>query len=127
MKLKILTHAEQLSALDWAALQSGATDNPLRDPFCSRAFLAAAERVFASDPQLGWQARHLCLSDAEGMVAALLPMYIRTHSFGVGPMPGSVPACPTTRNWSAACHLLRHQDRVCWCAPDCLEKNGLRC
>ena len=82
MKLKILTHAEQLSALDWAALQSGATDNPLRDPFCSRAFLAAAERVFASDPQLGWQARHLCLSDAEGMVAALLPKYIRTHSFG---------------------------------------------
>ena len=82
MKLKILTHANDLSALEWASLYHGETASPLSDPFCSRPFLAAAERVFANDRQLGWQARHVCLTDDEGKVAALLPMYARTHSFG---------------------------------------------
>ena len=86
MKLKILKTADELSALEWASLvnrdHANSLGDPQSDPFCSRAFLAAAERVFDNDARLGWQARHLCLSDDTDQVAALLPMYVRTHSFG---------------------------------------------
>lgn len=86
MKLKILKTADELSALEWASLvnrdHANSLGDPRGDPFCSRAFLAAAERVFDNDARLGWQARHLCLSDDTDQVTALLPMYVRTHSFG---------------------------------------------
>lgn len=82
MKVKILNQAEDLSALEWASLFSGNATNQMNDPFCSLAFFSAAERVFAIDTQLGWKANHICLTDDVDKVAALLPMYHRTHSFG---------------------------------------------
>lgn len=91
MKTRFLSAASELSADEWATL-TGDTPAQMRDPFCSRVFLDAAETgmrsgessVGAGDTlsSLGWRARHLCLTDDDNKVAALLPLYIRTHSFG---------------------------------------------
>ncbi len=60
----------------WLPLGSGG------DPFCSPAFLGAAEHTGAAAADMGWQARHLALRDSGGEIAALLPLYLRDHSFG---------------------------------------------
>ncbi len=52
------------------------------DPFISREFLAAAEETGAAGEPLGWRAMHLALRDGGGVVAGLLPLYLRDDSFG---------------------------------------------
>ena len=89
MKTRFLSAATELSTQEWANL-TGNLSAQMRDPFCSRAFLAAAEHamhvdnspVGADDTPLGWKPHHLCLLDDAGDIAALLPLYLRSHSFG---------------------------------------------
>jgi hypothetical protein len=76
MKMILHATANDIPATDWAALDHHG------DPFASRAFLGTAEKVGAADTALGWQAQHLALYDGDGLLAGLLPMYLRTHSFG---------------------------------------------
>jgi predicted N-acyltransferase len=76
MKMTLHATANDIPATDWAALDHH------DDPFASRAFLGTAEKVGAADTALGWQAQHLALYDDDGVLAGLLPMYLRTHSFG---------------------------------------------
>jgi predicted N-acyltransferase len=67
--------AADIPEADWAALDHGG------DPFASRAFLATAEKVGAGGTTMGWQAQHLALYES-GRLIGLLPLYLRTHSFG---------------------------------------------
>ncbi len=80
--MKIILHpsASALSEADWASLDHH------HDPFTSGAFLRIAEKVGAADTALGWQAQHLALYDEAApdgkKLIGLLPLYLRTHSFG---------------------------------------------
>lgn len=78
MQADILDSADALGneCADWRRYGNGG------DPFASPAFLGTAEKVGAGGTALGWQARHLALRDSDGSVAALLPLYLRDHSFG---------------------------------------------
>lgn len=67
--------ATDIPDTEWAALDHG------DDPFASRAFLGTAEKVGAGGAALGWQAQHLALYE-DGLLLGLLPLYLRTHSFG---------------------------------------------
>jgi predicted N-acyltransferase len=75
--MEIVLHraATEISATDWDVLDHGA------DPFLSRAFLGTAEKVGACVTEMGWQAQHLALYEG-GRLLGLLPLYLRTHSFG---------------------------------------------
>lgn len=78
MRLHTKYHAsiEEIGAQEWAELD-------LRgDPFVSLAFLAAAERHRAVSARLGWHPRHAALRDDAGQLVGVLPLYLRTHSFG---------------------------------------------
>lgn len=75
MEIILYPDAEAIPASDWAALDSAA------DPFASQAFLGTAEKVGASGTAMGWQARHLALR-TDGVMVGLLPLYLRSHSFG---------------------------------------------
>jgi len=80
--MKIISHpsASALSEADWASLDHH------NDPFTSGAFLRIAEKVGAADTAFGWQAQHLALHDETApqgdQLLGLLPLYLRTHSFG---------------------------------------------
>ncbi len=71
----LLDCACDLPESDWQRLAAN-------DPFISRAFLGAAEQTGAAGEALGWRAMHLALRDDAGRLAALLPLYLRRHSFG---------------------------------------------
>ena len=76
MRASLLGAAEDLPANDWQELATGG------DPFVSRAFLGAAERCGAASENLGWRPMHLCLRDEQDKLTGLLPLYLRSHSFG---------------------------------------------
>ncbi|MDK9703931.1 MAG: GNAT family N-acetyltransferase [Sulfuritalea sp.] len=75
METALHSAAADIPEADWKLLDRG------DDPFASRAFLGTAERVDASGTAMGWQAQHLALYEG-GLLVGLLPLYLRTHSFG---------------------------------------------
>ena len=75
MKIHLHAAATDVPEADWASLDHG------DDPFASRAFLGAAEKNGAAGAEMGWQALHLGLYE-ETRLQGLLPLYLRTHSFG---------------------------------------------
>ena len=76
MKLVFHTSANEIPQSDWDKLDHGG------DPFVSRAFLGTAEKVGAGGTAMGWQAHHLAARDESDALVGLLPLYLRTHSFG---------------------------------------------
>ncbi len=52
------------------------------NPFVSHAFLKALEDSVSVGEAAGWIAQHLILHDANGKVAACMPLYVKTHSRG---------------------------------------------
>lgn len=76
MNISFHASAAEITHSEWANLDHGG------DPFVSRAFLGTAEKVGASDTAMGWQASHMAARDGNGTLAGLLPLYLRTHSFG---------------------------------------------
>lgn len=75
--MEIVLHeaASDISEQEWGALDHS------NDPFVSHTFLGTAEKVGAAGVEMGWQARHLAVYE-EGNLLGLLPLYLRTHSFG---------------------------------------------
>ena len=73
-----MTSAAGLSASEWASFDTGG------DPFFSRAFLGAIEALDQGErhPALRWPTSHIVMRDANGVAAAMLPLYAREHSFG---------------------------------------------
>lgn len=52
------------------------------NPFVSHAFLAALERSGSVGADAGWLPRHLVARDGAGKVAAVAPLYVKSHSYG---------------------------------------------
>ncbi|MDA8256810.1 MAG: GNAT family N-acetyltransferase [Betaproteobacteria bacterium] len=75
MEIALHPAATDIPDADWDSLDHG------DDPFVSRAFLGTAEKVGAGGAAMGWQAQHLGLYQ-DGLLLGLLPLYLRTHSFG---------------------------------------------
>lgn len=54
------------------------TDNP----FVSHAFLSALEDSGSACSETGWTPRHLTILDKDGGLAAAMPLYVKSHSYG---------------------------------------------
>ena len=52
------------------------------NPFVSHAFLSAVEDSGSANARTGWLPQHAVLRDASGQVAAVAPMYAKSHSYG---------------------------------------------
>ncbi|MFJ6024425.1 GNAT family N-acetyltransferase [Brevundimonas sp. NPDC092305] len=63
------------SAWDACAAPSG-------DPFVSYDFLDACEASGSAVPRQGWAGRHLALSDDDGRVIGVMPLWLKGHSQG---------------------------------------------
>lgn len=78
-KLTLTLHAAiaEIAAEAWDSCAETA-DNP----FISHGFLSALEESGAVGRRTGWLARHAALSDEEGQLVAVAPMYVKSHSYG---------------------------------------------
>jgi len=52
------------------------------NPFVSHAFLEALEASRSAAPKAGWAPRHVIAEDAQGRVVGVVPMYLKSHSYG---------------------------------------------
>ena len=73
---ELLSKVSDISAKQWDAL------NPQGNPFVSHAFLSALEQSGSVGPGTGWSPSPVIIRDAEGVPAAALPAYLKTHSQG---------------------------------------------
>jgi len=72
---EFITSLDRISADSWNGL--GGTDYP----FTRHEFLHGLERSDCTTAETGWQPCHLLLRDETG-IQALLPMYLKSHSYG---------------------------------------------
>jgi len=67
----------------WAGLQGGSkSEGNFYNPFVSYAFLSALEDSGSAEADTGWIGSHIVVRSAEGTLEAVLPAYLKMHSYG---------------------------------------------
>ncbi|HTN95700.1 MAG TPA: GNAT family N-acetyltransferase [Nordella sp.] len=80
MKIEVVSSIETIPATAWdsCANPSGLSFNP----FTSHAFLSALEKSGSAVRKTGWLGRHLIVKDDTGVIRAVAPVYLKSHSMG---------------------------------------------
>ncbi|HRD45761.1 MAG TPA: peptidogalycan biosysnthesis protein, partial [Caulobacter sp.] len=77
--VRIHRRIAELERADWdACAPSGGAANP----FVSFDFLDALEQSGSVGDRTGWAPHHLSVEDEAGRVAAVMPLYLKSHSQG---------------------------------------------
>jgi hypothetical protein len=75
MKVQVNKSIDDISSGEWNAL---AGDNP----FLHHEFLAALEHSGSANAKSGWAPLHLSYRDEQGELRGVLPLYLKSHSYG---------------------------------------------
>ncbi|MBN8944098.1 MAG: N-acetyltransferase [Rhizobiales bacterium] len=78
--IRIVSSLAEIAAADWnacAADEAGAVD-----PFLDHAFFLSLEESGSAVRATGWLGHHLVLEDQAGMIQAVMPCYLKSHSRG---------------------------------------------
>jgi predicted N-acyltransferase len=76
LKGRLATSIHEVGPAAWDACAGTA------NPFLAHAFLAALEDSKSVGPRTGWAPRHLVIEDEGDRVAAVVPLYVKSHSQG---------------------------------------------
>lgn len=79
-EIRLLDRVSEVTREEWDALLA-ATD-PAINPFPCWDFLDALEATGCVGGRTGWLPRHLAVFDTAGKLAAAVPMYAKSHSYG---------------------------------------------
>jgi len=74
--IRVLNAIGEVPAEQWDRCAGG------DDPFVSYAFLSALEDSGSVAAETGWHPRHLVLESGNGKIAAVVPLYLKSHSYG---------------------------------------------
>jgi len=74
--VRVVERIADIPAAAWDACAGTA------NPFVSHAFLDACEASRSASAKAGWAPRHVVAEDAEGRVVGVVPMYLKSHSYG---------------------------------------------
>jgi len=84
--VRVVQRIAAVPASDWDACARGADSRGKAagpdNPFISHAFLHALEESGSATRATGWLPQHLVLEDATGGIAACMPCYLKSHSYG---------------------------------------------
>jgi uncharacterized protein len=78
--VSVVTSARDIARDQWDAC-AHSPDRPY-NPFLAHDFWLALEESGSAAPRKGWAPCHLVLKDGAGSIAAILPCYLKSHSFG---------------------------------------------
>jgi predicted N-acyltransferase len=76
----VLRSAREVPQDEWDRCANPA-DQPY-NPFLAHAFWLSLEESGAASAKKGWVACHLALKDGDGGLAAIMPCYLKSHSYG---------------------------------------------
>jgi hypothetical protein len=74
--IRTIDRVDRIPAAAWDACAGG------NNPFCSHAFLLAAEKSQSAAAETGWAPQHLLVEDPKGDLLACAPLYVKSHSYG---------------------------------------------
>jgi uncharacterized protein len=80
LSVSVLSGACEISAREWDAC-ANPPGRPY-NPFLAHAFFLSLEESSSASAKTGWAPCHLALKDADGTVGAILPCYLKSHSYG---------------------------------------------
>lgn len=75
-EIRTVTDIHKIGETDWD--KCAGTENP----FVSFAFLSAMEDSGSANADTGWQPFHLVVTDDDDTVAGIVPLYVKSHSYG---------------------------------------------
>jgi predicted N-acyltransferase len=81
-RTQVLEDLSGVGAADWNALVAAGAGRARPQPFLRHEFLRALELAGCVGEAAGWIPRHLLLRDAAGALAAVVPAYLKLHSYG---------------------------------------------
>lgn len=73
---RIIDSISKVPSADWNACAG--FDNP----FVRHEFIAALESSGSAIAKTGWQAQHILLEAEDGAIAGVMPLYLKSHSYG---------------------------------------------
>jgi predicted N-acyltransferase len=76
VSVRVIERIAEVPADDWNRCAGDA------NPFISHAFLHALEASGSATGETGWLAQHVVAEDRGGHVRAVVPMYLKSHSYG---------------------------------------------
>jgi uncharacterized protein len=84
--LQVTSRIADVPAADWDACaranDSHGPSSRAANPFTTHAFLKALESSGSVSAETGWLPQHLLLEDGRGRLAACMPCYLKSHSYG---------------------------------------------
>lgn len=76
LTLALHSRIQDIPEQDWDACAG--SDNP----FINHAFLSILEESGSTGPETGWLPQHVSLRTPQGQIAAVVPLYVKLHSYG---------------------------------------------
>lgn len=76
LTIELVTQIDAVAAADWDACAGAG------NPFVGHAFLKALEDSRSVGREAGWLPQHVVTRDAAGQIVAVVPMYLKGHSYG---------------------------------------------
>jgi hypothetical protein len=74
--VRLIERIQEIPAEAWDACAGTA------NPFLTHAFLETLEASKSATPETGWAPRHVVIEDARRQVIGVVPMYLKSHSYG---------------------------------------------
>ncbi|CAN1194368.1 hypothetical protein LINPERPRIM_LOCUS31670 [Linum perenne] len=82
VSLSIISSISEVSADDWDACHLDTTGLEKYNPFLSYSFLSCLEETGCAVKETGWVPRHIVAKDADDTVLGVVPLYLKSHSYG---------------------------------------------
>lgn len=82
ISISVVSSISQVSSEDWDACAIGATGHTKLNPFLTHAFLQSLEDTGCAVQETGWLPQHITATDQDGIVLGVVPLYVKSHSYG---------------------------------------------
>lgn len=84
VSVRVIGDIAEVDAAEWDACARGSVSGAAdpHNPFVSHAFLSALEDAGCVGASAGWLPQHLVVEDDAGTAQAVMPCYLKNHSFG---------------------------------------------
>lgn len=82
ISVSVISSISSISSKDWDICAIESTGVESFNPFLTHAFLSSLEDSHSAVPECGWSPQHLVAKDESGNILGVVPVYLKSHSYG---------------------------------------------